>query len=256
MRRPVFEKLLWLAVLPLLGGAGPPSKPAIDPQAKSLVQAMSDFLGNQPQLSVHAKGSTEVVLKSGEKIEMDHSSDVRVKRPNAMRSDREGEKVDLSFFYDGRTFTLVSKEKGNYAIAAAPPTLDAAIDTAREKLGIEAPGADLLYSKPYDALMEDVVGGTYVGKVMLDGTPCHHLAFRGNESDWQIWIEDGPRPLPRKLVITSKKVQGEPEFRVALSQWNMAPKFDDTTFRFTPPPGATRIDFLPPSGAHPTGGSR
>jgi hypothetical protein len=254
--RSLLVRLSWLAVIPLLGAAGPPPEAKVDPKARSLVQAMSQFLGSQPKLSFRAEGSTEVVLKSGEKVEFDHASTVRVKRPNALRSDREGEIAKLSLFYDGRTFTLAGQEKGNYAVAAAPPNLDEAIDVARQKLGIEAPGADLLYSKPYDALMEDVVSGTYVGKVALDGVPCHHLAFRGNESDWQIWIEDGPRPLPRKLVITSKKVQGEPEFRVALSQWNLAPNFDPTTFRFTPPPGATRIDFLPPQGAPPTGGSR
>ncbi len=216
----------------------------VDPKARALLERMSDFLASQPQFSVQADGSTEVVLKTGEKVEFEHSSDVRLKRPDKLRSDRRGEQTDVEFYYDGRSFTLYGKNKNYYATAAAPATIDEAIDAAREKLGIEAPAADLLYSKPYDILMEDVVSGSDLGEDAVRGVSCHHLAFRGNETDWQIWIEDGPRPVPCKFVITSKKVQGAPEFAVEFSQWNFSPRFDETVFHFTPPGDAKRIDFL------------
>jgi hypothetical protein len=92
--------------------------------------------------------------------------------------------------------------------------------------------------------MEDVVSGTYVGPATVRGVSCHHLAFRGNETDWQLWIEDGPRPVPCKFVITSKKVQGLPEFTVEFSQWNFSPRLGDEVFHFTPPGDAKRINFL------------
>jgi hypothetical protein len=219
-------------------------QPGVDPKARALLEKMSDFLGGQRQFSVEVDGSTEVVLQSGEKVEFDHSSDVRLKRPDKLRSDRRGEKADVEFYYDGRSFTLYGKKNHYYATADAPATIDEAIDAARERLGIEAPGADLLYNKPYDVLMDDVVSGTYLGTVAVRGVSCHHLAFRGNETDWQIWIEDGPRPVPCKFVITSKKVQGLPEFTVEFSQWNFSPRLGDEVFHFTPPGNAKRIDFL------------
>ena len=73
---------------------------------------------------------------------------------------------------------------------------------------------------------------------------CTHLAFRGSEVDWQIWIEDGDKPLPRKFILTSKKVAGEPEFTVLIRSWDMAPELTNSEFSFTPPKGAKKIEFL------------
>lgn len=216
----------------------------VDPKARALLEKMSDFLASQSQFSVQTDGSMEVVLKTGEKVEFEYSSDVLLKRPNKLRSDRRGEKTNMEFYYDGSSFTLYGKNKNYYATATAPSTIDEAIDAARERLGIEAPAADLLYSNPYEILMEDVVSGTYLGMAAVRGVSCHHLAFRGNETDWQIWIEDGPKPAPCKFVITSKKVENSPEFTVEFSKWNFSPRLDDSLFCFTPPSGAKRIDFL------------
>ncbi|MCY1082187.1 DUF2092 domain-containing protein [Archangium lansingense] len=226
-------------------------KPAVEPKARALLEKMSDFLANQRQFSVQTDGSIEVVLQSGEKVEYDYSSDVRVKRPDKLRSDRHGEKTDAEFYYDGRTFTLYGRNKHYYATADAPGNLDEAIDAAREKLGIEAPAADLLYSKPFEILMEDVVSATYLGPSSIRGVSCEHLAFRGNETDWQIWIQDGPKPVPCKFVITSKKVQGSPEFTVEFSQWNLSPRLGEEVFRFTPRGNDKRIDFADRSKASP-----
>jgi hypothetical protein len=73
---------------------------------------------------------------------------------------------------------------------------------------------------------------------------CTHLAFRGSEVDWQIWIEDGDKPLARKFILTSKKVAGVPEFTVLIRSWDIAPKLANSEFSFTPPKGAKKIEFL------------
>ena len=54
---------------------------------------------------------------------------------------------------------------------------------------------------------------------MVDGVECDHLAFRNLETDWQIWIERGERPLPRKYVITSKTVATAPQYTLRLRDW-------------------------------------
>jgi hypothetical protein len=139
-----------IAVLAALTGgtawAAPPpgagAQRGVEPKARALLERMSDFLADQSQLSVQTNGSTEVVLQTGEKVEFEHSSDVRLKRPDKLRSDRRGEKTDAEFYYDGRSFTLYGKNQHYYATAAAPATIDEAIDAARERLGVEAPAAD------------------------------------------------------------------------------------------------------------------
>ncbi len=222
---------------------------AVEPQAKELLQKMSNYLASLPELSVRTDGVTQVVRESGQRLDFDYSSVVRLRRPNHLRSDRRGDLASVAFYYDGKVFTLFGKDHQYFAQAAAPPTLDQALDAARDRYGLEVPAADLLLSRPYEALMEDVVAGSVVGRSLIDDVPCTHLAFVGNESDWQIWIENDATPLPRKLVIISKKVRGNPEFSVTFSDWNVAPKLDDSVFRFVPPAGAKKIDFLPKGGA-------
>lgn len=143
----------------------------ISRETDTKLREMSDYLASLDAFSVHTNGSIEVVLKDGQKLAFPFGSDVRVRRPDRLRSDRAG--------YDGRRFTLYGGDKNLYAEAEAPPNLDDAIDAARTELDLEAPGADLLMSDVYATLTEDAVSGFVVGDANVDGTPCKHLAFRG-----------------------------------------------------------------------------
>ncbi|MCC6553843.1 MAG: DUF2092 domain-containing protein [Polyangiaceae bacterium] len=229
---------------PCAEGAGPAEGRCVDPMADGLLRRMSDYLGGLRQFGVVADHATEVVLDTGQKLELTGSSHVFVKRPNKVRSDRRGQLADLSLYYDGATMTILGRRHNLYATAEAPPTLDGAIDFGRNELDLEVPAADLLYSDPYRVLMEDVISGAYIGRAIVNGVTCHHLAYRGNETDWQIWIQDGPRPLPCKYVIVSKHVASAPEFSVELHDWEVDVNIVDDIFHFVPPPGADRIDFL------------
>jgi hypothetical protein len=78
----------------------------------------------------------------------------------------------------------------------------------------------------------------------LNGVEVHHLAFRGKEVDWQLWVTDGEKPLPLKYVITSKWVAASPEYSIEFKNWNTAPSLEDSAFVFTPPKDAKRLDAL------------
>jgi hypothetical protein len=207
---------------------------------------MSDYLAGLKEFSVRGTSTMEYVLKDGQKILFTGTSDVFVQRPNHVRANRVGDVTDVEFYYDGSNISLYGKQKQFYAAAPAPPTIDAMLDDIRTRLGMEPPGADLLYSDVYNGLMEDVTEARYVSSSVVGGTKTNHLAFRGKDVDWQIWIEDGDKPLPRKYLIVTKGTQGQPEFGVELSGWNLSPNLSVTTFKFTPPPNATKVDFLPP----------
>jgi len=146
-------------------------------------------------------------------------------------------------YYDGANVTVYGKRENLYATAKAPDNIDAMFDFARQNLSIDAPGADLLYSNAYSILMEDVVSGRYMGVEPIGNRMCHHLAYRGNETDWQIWVEDGARALPCRFVITSKKEPGSPQYSVETTNWKAA-TFPAETFAFKPPRDAVKIDFV------------
>ncbi|MBN8226862.1 DUF2092 domain-containing protein [Corallococcus macrosporus] len=220
---------------------------------------MSDFLSAQREFSVRTQGTLDEVLDSGQKIQLQRSGDVRLQRPNRLRVDRTGDLARLHLFYDGRQLTLHGERANAYATTPAPTTVDATLDMASQKLGLDAPGADLLVSNPYAALTEDVCSGRYLGGSMVDGVAVHHLAFRNSDGvDWELWVEDGPRPLPRKYVITSRDLPGAPQYSVSLSEWNLSPQLTQDQFQFTPPRDAMRVSFLAPDsqGGAQQGGSK
>jgi hypothetical protein len=115
---------------------------------------------------------------------------------------------------------------------------------AREKLCLYLAGAYLIYTDVYRGVMEDVVSGMYVGREMVRGEVCEHVAFRGKEVDFQIWIRAGDTPTPCRYVITTTSVKGHPGYAVNLTGWDLSPQLDDAAFTFRPPEGAEQIDFL------------
>lgn len=217
---------------------------AIDPKADALLKKMSASLAALQSFQFDAEHTLEVVEKSGEKLQFVARSRVSVQRPDKLRSDRLGAVADAALYYDGKTITIYGKRLNMYAAAPAPPELDQAIDFARERLELEAPAADLLYTDAYKGLIDDVQSAIYIGNEPIGDRMCHHLAFRAKGTDWQIWIEDTPRALPCRYVITSTDMTGAPEFTVAFTSWNLAPKLAPDVFAFKPPNGATKIDFL------------
>ena len=223
-----------------------PAQPAgIDPQATKLLKASTDFLASQKRFSAETRNSLEVVLTSGQKIQFDHVARLSVQRPDKLRADRVGDLVEQAFYFDGKSLTIFNPREKYYATVAAPGTLEAMLDFARTTLDIVAPAGDLIYSNAYDILMTDVTQGFVVGKSVVEGVRCNHLAFRAPHVDWQIWIQEGKEPLPRKLVITTRDQPGAPQFSVVITKWNLKPTFTPQTFSFRPPSGAKRVEFVP-----------
>ena len=243
-RRIVSVSALVAVVLGGLPGLGQGQPTGIEPQAEKLLRRMSEYLVGRPQFTLKAESMLEAVLTSGQKLQYDSPATLMVSRPNKLRAHRKGDLANQEFFYDGKSLTLYNPKEKLYATTAAPATLDEMLDFAREKLDIIAPAAELLYNNAAEKMLKEATSGFVVGQSIVGSVKCTHLAFRGAEVDWQIWIEDGARPLARKFMITSKQVSGAPQFTVLIRSWDLAPKLSNQEFSFTPPKGAKKIDFL------------
>jgi hypothetical protein len=187
----------------------------------------------------------EAVVSTGQKLQFGHRVAATVQRPNKMRAERVGELISQTFYYDGKSLSLNLPQEKFYATVAAPPTLEAMLDFARDKLDVIAPGGDLLYANAYERLTDGLTSAFVVGRAVVGGAPCDHIAFRNSEVDWQIWIQTGDKPLPRKFVVTSKRMPESPQFTSVMSNWETAPTVNSAIFSFTPPRGARQIEFLP-----------
>ena len=90
-------------------------------------------------------------------------------------------------------------------------------------------------------MTSDVIDAKHIGRGVIDGVECEHLAFRDLDTDWQIWIEVGARPIPRKYVITSKAEAGAPQYTLRIKDWGTDVPAD--AFAFKPPQDAKKIAF-------------
>jgi hypothetical protein len=217
---------------------------AIDPKAEGVLKSMSAYLAATKAFSVKSDIDFEILTKEHQKIQFSSYATAVVERPARLHIERAGEFADSEIYFDGKTLTLYGKNLNVYAQLDAPGTIDDAIRAYEWKTGIPAPGADLLFADPYKVLMAGVGKATYIGTTTVDGVECHHLAFRKDEVDWQLWVQTGDRPLPMKYVITSKLQAAAPQYEIRYRGWNTQPSIGANQFTFIPPAGATRLDNL------------
>jgi len=246
-----------LACLAAMSAPAADVKPAMDPQADELLRRMGDYLAQAPFFSVSAEVWQDIQLGSGQQVQAGRTIDLQVRRPNRYHAEVRSTRHNRALFYDGQSITLLNRVRNVYGSISAPAALDEALDAASERFGITLPLEDLIVSDPYKSAMSKVTSGIHLGSVTVLGVPCEHLAFSLGTVDWQIWIEDGARPVPRKIVITYKDEEGSPEYTAILSNWDFQTKLPDFVFNFEPPTGASKInvaEIKSENQAHRTGG--
>jgi hypothetical protein len=231
---------MWIVLL----AAGPclAAGKKIDAKADQALRDMSDYLANLKSFSVQVDETIDDVQDNGQKIQVANRRKLTVKRPNRLKATLSGDIADREFYYDGKTITLFDKGKKVYATAKASDNIPAMMDEIHDKMGQSQALADFLFPDPYKILTEHVQRGTYVGLHHVGTVKCHHLAFRQKNIDWQIWIQAGSKPLPRKMVITHKRVAGGPQYTARLSKWDVSLKLGESMFEFQPPEDARKID--------------
>jgi hypothetical protein len=244
-----------LPALAVVAAVWPITSPAqssdVDPDAIALLRRSTNYLAGLKQFRVETDTTIETVLDDGQKLQFGHRVSVTIQRPDKMRTERVGDLIKQGFYYDGRSLSVHLPNDGYYATVAAPPTIEAMLDFARDTLKVVAPASDLVYKNAFERLTEGLTSAFIVGKAVVGGVRCSHIAFRNAEVDWQLWIQEGDKPLPWKFVVTSKRMAESPEFVVVLSKWDVAPKLTDAMFSFVPPKGSSKIEFMsaPAAGA-------
>jgi hypothetical protein len=207
--------------------------------AEKLLKGMADYVAGQKTISVSYDSDIEVITNNLQKIQFTSSGQVQMSRPDKLRATRTGGYRDIEVVFDGKLVTVSDKDTKNYAQIEAAGTADQLIDVLREQHGVVAPGADLLLPNVFDVMMADVVEAAVIGKGVIDGVECDHLAFRNAETDWQIWIESGAKPIPRKYVITTKGVAQGPQYTLRIKEWKSDLPAD--AFAFKPDQSAKKL---------------
>jgi hypothetical protein len=226
------------ASVAVLTAVAAPGARADDPA--KLLKTMSDYLAGQKSLSAKFDSDIEVITPELQKIQFTSSGELKMNRPDKLRIRRTGGYADVEMVYDGKTVSLYGNNAKSYMQTDLAGTVDNMINTLQSRSGTGMPGADLLLSNSYDELMANVLESRHIGQGVVDGVECEHLAFRGPETDWQIWIETGAKPVPRKYVITSKTIAGAPQYTLKIGEWKTDANAD-ADFSFKAPADATKV---------------
>jgi hypothetical protein len=226
----------------------PPAAPtqeasSVEPDALQALKDMSTYLNTLNAFEVHADTTRDLVTQNGHRVQLGGVSDYKVRRPSGFRIDVKTDYKDRQFFYDGKQFTVYAPQLGYYASAPAPATNIATINELESRFGIDLPLDDLFrWNDPASHQAENLSSGFYVGPATVDGVATDHYAFRDNakQVDWEIWIQQGDQPLPRKLVIIDRSDEARPAYTARLN-WTVNPTLAADTFTFRPGADAKQI---------------
>ena len=223
------------------------TQPAANPVDPASIQALKDmgaYLQTLKRFRVSTELTGERVLSDGQKLQHTATADMDVARPNMLRVRMHSARSEREVFYDGKAFTLYTPMQKYYSTVEGSDTLGQLIDRLETRYGVQIPMQDLFRWGTQAAPFDKIESAMNAGQDFVGDDLCDHYAFRQGKIDWQIWIEAGGKPLPRKVVITNRADEARPQ-SVQLFDWNLKPGFKDAVFRFTPPKGATKVEFVP-----------
>jgi hypothetical protein len=230
--------------------AAPALPPEVDPAAIAALNKMGAYLRSLKAFQVKAATATDDVTDDGQNIETDRVTDILVHVPNRLRVEVNSDDEHRLYYYNGKTVTLFAQHVNYYATVPAPPTIVELADRLYDKYGIDLPMEDLFTWGTAKSDVGNITEGMDAGPSEILGVTCEQYAFRQAGLDWQIWIQNGDYPLPRKIVLTTTSDPARPRHSAVLI-WNLAPSFNDASFDFDPPKDAHKITMaeLRPSAA-------
>lgn len=251
----MFEKILVTSLLALAlvatgtqaqtstAGAPQPAVEAVDPGAVQALKDMGAYLQTLRRFEVSTDLTGERVLADGQKLQHAASAVMQVERPNRLRAVMTSARAERRLVFDGASVTLYTPMQKFYSTVTFTGTLAELVTKLEERYAVEVPLSDLFVWGTADAPLDKFDSAMNGGQDFIDDDLCNHYAFRQGQIDWQIWISASGNPLPRKLVITNRADEARPQ-SVSLIDWNLKPGFNNATFKFTPPKGATAVELL------------
>src|SRR5262249_47332038 len=159
--------------------------------------------------SLRSQTTIDEVTDDGMKLQFGGVVNMQVQRPNHLRAELVSDRKHRQLYFDGKTLTVYGAKVGYYATVPAPGTLKELTDVAERDDGIRLPLPGLFYwgAASWTPAVKEAA---LIGPARIGKTLCDHIAVRQEGLDWQVWIERGKTPLPRKLVITTTEEPSQP----------------------------------------------
>jgi hypothetical protein len=224
----------------------------MDIEALDALNLMAETLAQARGFSVTIRAGFDVVQDTGQKITFDERRQVTLSRPDRLRIEaEESDGKRTLVIYDGKAITVFNPDDNVYGQIEKAGSVDDVVRYVIQDLGIRLPLALLLVSTLPAELDQRLQSISYVERNTLTAVPTDHLAGRGADVDFEVWISADDTPLPQRVAITYKNEEGAPQYRAEFSDWKLNPDVSPVELAFNPPDGAQRIPFLVRVRRHP-----
>jgi peroxiredoxin len=224
------------------------------PKAEEVLRQMADYLAKLPTFSCKLEATLQMTAGDQNNSAVTNMT-VRLERPNRLAMIVDRGVMGLTIVSDGKELTQYLPMMQRYVVKPAPADLNGITDTGAPDsltiLGMSGVVIPTGGEEFYKGLIDGVTRSEYLGQEKIGDALCHHCRFIREDFDWDIWIEVGDRPVPHRVQpdLTKQLPNNGNEsmkltYIVNATDWNVAPKFTDADFKFTPPPGAEQGETL------------
>ncbi len=172
------------------------------------------------------------------------SGKVYLKGPDKLCIERKGDRGHRKFYYDGKTFSLYSFDKNQFASAPATMSIIELIDSVSSYYGVEFPGSDIFYPDFVDNILATSNNLVFLGLTLIEDTECYHVAGATDDMTFQFWIKTDSPGLPLKMSIVYINKPEKPRYSIRFSDWKLNEDISDSVFEFTEPEGAKKIKLI------------
>lgn len=230
--------------LPLPSAFVPDEIDQLDPE--ELLADMATFLAAHEDFGFDALVTYESLQESGRVLHFDLVQRVAVSRPDRLfwKTLYDDARVDTVWFSRGR-FSMLKQPDAIYGQVDVPSRIRDMIDVVTNDYGMIVPFRDLFSVRDASPFLEDAKDVLYIGPAWVENRWSHHIAARNDLVDFEIWVQAEGDPVPLRIAITWKREEGRPSYVAHFRGWSFSPAFDDSQFRFDPPPDAEKIEILP-----------
>jgi hypothetical protein len=221
--------------------------PSLEPKALGILKAASARLAAAHSMSFTAIVTYENPSRLGFPLAYGTKSEVLLQRPDKLRVLTLFDVPASEFYYDGKTMMAFAPTENLVAVAAAPATVDAMLETAYHSASVYFPFDDVIVTDPYKDIAQGLSVAFYVGQSrIVGGTTTDIVAYDSGGVFIEAWIGAEDK-LPRLLRAIYDDDPLHLRHVLVFSDWKLDVTVPNDAFSSSKAASAKRIPFASPN---------
>lgn len=221
--------------------------PPMEAKAIDILKATSLRLAQARNLSFNAVEIFEHPSRQGDPLAYSTKYEVKLQRPDKLKVVIAGDGPASEFYYNGKMMMAYAPAENLVAVADAPPTIDATLESAYHLAGIYFPFDDVIVADPYQDIAKGLQMAYYIGQsYVVGGTTTDIIAYVDGGVFIQMWVgadDKLPRMIHAMFLDDPQRLRHE----LVFSDWQLETSLPAETFEGADASNAKRIKFAHPN---------